>query len=215
MSRKSSKEVFFSLDIEADGPIPVRNSMLSLGAVAFDETGAEVGYWEANLAPLPGAAQDERTMRDFWNKNPEAWAYCTSNVQDPAVALPAFVQWVNSVGADKQKVAVAFPSGFDFTWIYMYLMMFGGQSPFSFSCIDIKSYVSAMRRAPYRDCSKRTWPARWFEPKLKHTHKAVDDAREQGLSFMKMRAENLSPSTDGIVYEIGLVSNNFWDSQKP
>ena len=33
------KEVFFSFDIEADGPYPGDYSMLSLGCVAFDKEG--------------------------------------------------------------------------------------------------------------------------------------------------------------------------------
>lgn len=207
-STLSSNEVFFSIDIETDGPVPLTNSILSLAVVAFDGSGAELDHWEANLFPLRGAVRDPVTMREFWDKNPEAWAYCNQAQDLAEEAMPKLLNWVNVTGAKKQKVAVCFPSGYDFTWVYTYLMTFCHESPFSFSCIDMKTYASALIKRPYRECGKKNWPKRWFDSKLKHTHKAIDDAREQGLTFLKMRAENLEGQA-----ALARVSKNFWDTQ--
>ena len=205
----SSNEIFFSIDMEADGPVPFTNSMLSLAVVAFEGNGTEIAQWECNLKPLAGAVQDPRTMTEFWAKNQEAWNYCNTNTVESSVAMPHLVDWVDSVGQGKQKVAVCFPAGYDFTWLYTYLMKFGGVSPFSFSCIDMKTYASALIKLPYRECGKKRWPRRWFDPKLPHTHKAVDDAREQGLAFLKMRAENLKGPQ-----AVEEVSKSFWAAGK-
>jgi hypothetical protein len=205
MSNK--EEVFFSIDIETDGPIPMRNSMLSFACVAFSEDGAVLGSFERNLKPLPGAAQDPKTMTEFWAKEPEAWAYCTSNTIEPEQAMHEFVQWIESIPAG-QRVAVCMPAGFDFTFVYVYLMAFVGQSPFSFSCIDMKTYVSAFRKQAYRHSSKKSWPSRWFDRDLPHTHKAIDDAIEQGLTFLKMRAENLFG-----IDAVTSVRSTFWNSR--
>ncbi len=200
-------EVFFSIDIETDGPIPIKNSMLSFACVAFSEEGSVLGSFERNLTPLPGAVQDERTMTEFWAKEPEAWNYCTTNTVDPARAMQDFVDWVKSIPGD-QRVAVCMPSGFDFTFMYVYMMYFVGESPFSFSCIDMKTYVSASRKQSYRHSGKRSWPSRWFDRDLPHTHKAIDDAIEQGLTFLKMRAENLYGRE-----AVSRVRANFWNSR--
>ena len=42
-------------DIEADGPIPGPHSMLSLGAVAINKDGNQLGEFEINFSPLKNA----------------------------------------------------------------------------------------------------------------------------------------------------------------
>src|SRR3989338_8838683 len=53
------KTLYVSIDIEADGPIPGRNSMLSLGTAVFDLQNADprvpIDLYETNLIPLPEA----------------------------------------------------------------------------------------------------------------------------------------------------------------
>ena len=66
-------ECYVSIDIEADGPVPGLNSMLSLGAAAFTGDGALVDTFSANLEALPEAHEDPKTMR-WWAEQPEAWA---------------------------------------------------------------------------------------------------------------------------------------------
>jgi hypothetical protein len=190
MTKSNKTETFFSIDIEADGPYPGDFSMLSFAAVAFGEEGI-LGSFETNLAPLEGAKQSPRTMKEFWAKEPVAWEYCTRNPQDPGVAMPRFVKWVNRIQGDL-KTAVCMPAGFDFMFMYWYMKKFAGESPFSFSCIDMKTYAMAFRRKPYRYSGKGSWPGRWFVRSLPHTHKAIDDALEQGMSFMLMRQDRLS-----------------------
>jgi hypothetical protein len=97
------------------------------------------------------------------------------------------VDWVNSFGG--KVVCVGYPATFDFLFIYWYTVFFRFESPFSFSALDIKSYVSAVLKKPYRESTKRNMPNRWF-PKQKHTHVAVDDAVEQGALFMNILLEH-------------------------
>jgi len=76
-------------------------------------------------------------------------------------------------------------------FVYWYLMRFAGESPFSHSALDIKTFAMAMLRLPYRNSTKRNMPRRWKED-LAHTHVALDDAIEQGRIFCTMLAENRS-----------------------
>ncbi len=185
----SKEELFFSADIETDGPVPGPYSMLSFGVVALTQAGQELGAFEANLKTLPDAGQDPDTM-DFWAQNSNAWEACRKDCVDPAEAMLNFVNWVDKICGNKyQPVMVCMPAGFDFLFLYWYMKNFAGRSPFSFSCIDMKTYAMAMRSTPYRQSSKRFWPKRWFS-NLPHTHVAVDDAREQGLTFINMLQEN-------------------------
>jgi hypothetical protein len=72
------------------------------------------------------------------------------------------------------------------------MIRFAGESPFSHSALDIKTYAMAMLKTGYRDSTKRSMPKHWFD-KFPHTHCALDDAIEQGALFCNMLKENLKP----------------------
>jgi hypothetical protein len=76
-------------------------------------------------------------------------------------------------------------------FVYWYLIRFAGESPFSFSALDIKTYAMALLKKGYRQAVKRNMPRSWFDD-LPHTHCALDDAIEQGALFCNMLAANLA-----------------------
>jgi hypothetical protein len=179
-------EVYVSTDVETDGPIPGPNSMLSFASAAYLADKTLVGTFSANLETLPGATGDPVTMA-WWDQHREAWAAARSDPEDPTVAMRRYVRWLK--GLPGRPVFVAYPAGFDFLFVYWYLIRFAGESPFSFSALDIKTYAMAMLRGEYREAVKRNMPRRWFDEK-EHTHQALDDAIEQGALFCNMLAEN-------------------------
>jgi DNA polymerase III alpha subunit (gram-positive type) len=178
-------EVYISMDVETDGPIPGEYSMLNMGAAAFMEGSFEpVSTFNVNLKPLVGAKQHPGTM-DWWKSPAQIAAYVeiTKNQQDPATAMDQFVTWLAKLNG--KPVFVGYPAGFDFTFVYWYLVKFTGFSPFSFSGVDIKTYAMAMLKKGYRDSSKKAFRWEW-KSQRKHTHIGVDDAIEQGETFMRM-----------------------------
>lgn len=179
-------EIYVSTDIESDGPIPGPHSMLSFASAAYLADKTLVSTFSANLETLPGAKGDPRTM-EWWQTQPEAWQACRQDLQAPEVALPLYVDWLKSLPG--RPVFVGYPAGFDFTFIYWYLVRFTGSSPFSHSAIDIKTYAMALLKSEYRSLSKQKMPRHWFD-ELPHTHVALDDALEQGALFCNMLAHN-------------------------
>ena len=102
--------------------------------------------------------------------------------------MPSYRAWLEALPA--RPVFVAYPAGFDFTFVYWYLIRFAGKSPFSHSALDIKTYAMSLLRKDYRASVKRNMPKRWFSGR-QHTHVALDDAIEQGELFCRMLAENV------------------------
>ncbi|NHZ66231.1 exonuclease [Massilia genomosp. 1] len=182
------QEIYISTDVETDGPIPGPHSMLSIGSAAYLADKTCVATFSANLACLPEAAAHPATAA-WWLTQPEAWAACRANLEAPQAAMQRYLAWVKSLPG--KPVFVAFPAGFDFLFVYWYLIRFAGESPFSHSALDIKSYAMAVLKRPYRDSTKRNMPEHWFDP-LPHTHVALDDAIEQGAMFCNMLADNLA-----------------------
>jgi hypothetical protein len=186
------QELFFSIDVEANGEIPGSFSMLSFGCAVFNAAGDLLDTFSANLETLPNAKASPDTMA-WWSKNQAAYDATRTNLQQPEQAMQKFVDWVNSF--DCKPVCVAYPAGFDFSWIYWYIIHFlgAGKSPFSFSCLDIKSFAMAVLKCNYRDATKKNMPKEWF-PKSKHTHIAVEDSIEQGELFINiLKYNNKSP----------------------
>ena len=179
-------EIYVSTDVEADGPIPGPHSMLSFGSAAFTPEGVLHSTFSANLALLDGAQGHPETMA-WWQKNQAAWEATRSDLQPPSGAMVKYVGWLKSLPG--QPVFVAYPAAYDFLFVYWYLMKFAGESPFSHSALDIKTFAMALLRRPFRESTKRNMPKRWF-PASPHTHVALDDAIEQGHLFCNMLAEH-------------------------
>jgi len=181
------QEIYVSTDVETDGPIPGPHSMLSFGSAAYTASKKLVGTFEANLETLPDAKGDPDTMR-WWDSQPQAWTAHRQNLVSPERAMKDYVDWVKKLPGI--PVFVGYPAGFDFLFIYYYLIYFTGNSPFSFSAVDIKTFAMATLGTDYRQSTKKNMPKAWFDKGLPHTHKALDDAIEQGALFCNMLAAN-------------------------
>lgn len=189
MQSGSESEIYFSADIETDGPYPGRYSMLSFGLVAVATyDGAEV----RRLDPRAHAA--------YWELKPESESFepeaLAVNGLDrdrlhrtgmPAEeAMLSAAKWVREVARDKQPVLVAYPVAFDWLFLHWYFMNFCGESPFGHgSCIDIRSLYAGATGSTFKRSSKRHVPSR-LQPLAAHTHHALDDAIEQGQLFLNI-----------------------------
>jgi hypothetical protein len=136
-------DVFFSADVEADGPIPGEYSMLSFGlAVAgrFDGTSFE--------GCDPGEATFYRELRPISDRvDREALAVSGLGRDklarvgtEPSEAMRAAAMWISAHAAAARPVLVAYPLGFDWMFMHWYFVRFHGSSPFGFSsALDMKT----------------------------------------------------------------------------
>lgn len=192
------KEIYVSIDIEADGRIPGFNNMLSFGAAVFDLTAKNprtpVSTFEANLELVPGCTGDKDTM-EWWATQPEAWAAHRKNLQRPEEVMPKFVDWLQKLPGS--PVVVGFPITYDFMFLYWYMMRYGGaegktmaecnmRSPFSHSGVDIKTAAWLTLGGRFRDSTKKNWPRLWSEGAPRHDHTALQDAIGQGVQFVNI-----------------------------
>jgi len=185
-------EIYVSTDVETDGPIPGTNSMLSIGSAAYLADKTLIGTFSANLQPLPGARQDPKTM-EWWSQQPAAWEACRRDPQPPEKVMKEYVGWLKTLPGE--PVFVAYPAGFDFMYVYWYLIQFANESPFSFAALDIKTMAMLLLQKPFGEINKAIMPSRWFDSS-RHSHIALDDAIDQGTLFCNMLAEarRLPPS---------------------
>lgn len=233
-ARTARPSLYISVDVEADGPVPGPYSMISFGAaVAGRQDGAS--YTAAD----PERQTFYRELRPISEEYvPEALAVSgldrdrlVREGADPATAMDEFRTWVREVSAEAgaQPVMCGYPAPFDWTFLYWYLMRFGGDSPFGHSgCLDMKTLYATKARVPLRAAVKGRMP-RELLSRRRHTHHALDDAVEQAelmsnlmlwtppaadpaaepsprithLSWGRIEAEGLAPGKDFRLYPGG------------
>lgn len=190
-------EIYISVDIEADGPIPGPYSMSSFGMTVAGIRDA------SDLIDLPTASAEATVPLDFYaelkpisdNFVPEAAAISgldrdalISDGKTPEEAMQEAARWVQALGShyNARPVFVAWPLSYDWLWMYWYFMQYNGSSPFGHSsALDIKTLWATRQNIELRKVGKRGLPPE-IRSKSPHTHNALDDAREQGETFWNM-----------------------------
>lgn len=183
-------DVYFSADIETDGPIPGPFSMLSFALVY-------AGSFDGNRLIRP-----ERYDRTFYRElkpisdefEQEALAVNGLDREslkitgsDPQAAINEAVDWIAEVAKGASPVLVAFPLSFDWSWLYWYFVKFARNgSPFGHSrCFDIKTALALRTGRTIANSGKSQLPIE-MRSEYEHTHNALDDAREQAEIFAKV-----------------------------
>ncbi len=142
-------EIYVSTDVEADGPIPGPHSMLSFASAAYPRR-QDAGR---HLRGQPRhAARAPRATRRRWRggrRSPRRGPPAATNPRDPADVMPEYVAWLKALPG--KPVFVGYPAAYDFMFVYWYLIRFAGESPFSHSALDIKTYAMALLGTEYRD----------------------------------------------------------------
>lgn len=185
--RALKKEIYISVDIEADGPIPGKEdySMLSLGACEVykpennfyvELKPISVNYRESCLEAIRPTGLDR-------NK-------CIASGSDPIEAMVSFENWIfKTSGNNGAPVFSAFNATFDWMFTHWYFEHFLGRDPFGISGWDIKAYyLGVVKKLRWSDSRKSKIQKRFLSNKP-HTHNALDDAIEQADIFRKLRDE--------------------------
>src|SRR5215469_4070759 len=121
MNRHGSADMYFSADVETDGPIPGPFSMLSFALVCvgtFDGHKFDTNilkerrhcYFE--LSPISKNFQEEALRVNGLDRQ-----RLVREGTDPAFAMTAAANWVTEMSGDCRPVLVAYPLSFDWSWL--------------------------------------------------------------------------------------------------
>lgn len=191
MDASVSTDVYFSADVETDGPIPGPYSMLSFALVP-------AGRFDGERYVAPEDYRDRfyvelRPISESFE--PEAMAVngldrgrLAREGREPGEAMRAAADWVRARCTDGEPILVAYPLGFDWSFIHWYFVRFAGSSPFRHSsAFDLKTAVSVSERVPISRSGRSRLPASLMADH-EHTHHAADDAVAQAEIFAKVMA---------------------------
>jgi hypothetical protein len=187
-----SADLYISVDVEADGPIPGPYSMLSVAfavAGSFDgvdyqpaDVGEEVFYRE--LQPISDQYDPEALAVSGLDRD-----RLELEGADPADAMNAAGDWIRSIRRRRRPVLVGYPLVFDWMFTQWYFERFAVRgSPFGFSAgLDMKTMYAVKANATVSASTKSRMPAQLLSS-LPHSHQALDDAVEQADMFNRLWA---------------------------
>ena len=180
-------DVYFSADVETDGPIPGPYSMLSFALVY-------AGRFDGNEFKRPKSLQENfyRELRPI-SKNFQVEALQVNGLdrdrlcregEAPEKAIDEAYEWITGIAGGAKPVLVAYPLSFDWAWLYWYFVQFSTKgSPFNHSlCFDMKTAYAVKASVPISEAGRSKILPQLL-PNRRHTHHALDDATEQAEIF--------------------------------
>lgn len=185
-----SVDVYFSADVETDGPIPGPFSMLSFALVPagrYDgETFRRVESYDdifyRELRPISDDFQPEALKVNGLDRD-----RLSREGARPEQAMTEAADWVRRLAGDSRPILVAYPMSFDWTWLYWYFVRFAkGGSPFDHSgCFDLKTAFAVKAGRTVAE-SGRTRLLPELRSERPHSHHALSDAIEQAEIFANL-----------------------------
>ena len=184
---QKTPDIYFSADVETDGPIPGPFSMLSLGLVyagSFDgqhfrrPKDYAVNFYK-ELKPISEHFEPAALKVNGLDRN--RLLLNGANAED---AMTQAAEWIKSIAGSGKPVLVAYPLSFDWSWLYWYFVRFSRiGSPFNHSqCFDIKTALAVKAHQPIGE-SGRSRLNPFLGVDRQHTHNALEDAIEQAEIF--------------------------------
>lgn len=183
-------DVYFSADVETDGPIPGPFSMLSFALVyagrfdghTFDRPSAYDQTFYRELEPISEEFQEEALRINGLDRDK-----LVHEGDDPVDVMSEAAEWVRRIAGPDRPVLVAYPLSFDWTWLYWYFVRFSATgSPFNHSsCYDLKTAFAVKGNQPIAMSGRKNLLSQ-LRPRRAHTHHALDDAKEQAKIFSQV-----------------------------
>lgn len=175
----NEQEIYFSVDIEASGPIPGEYSMLSLGACLV---GAVDHTFYAELRPISDQfvpAALEVTGFDLRE--------LSARGQQPITVMQNLLDWVAVESHGVSPVFVGFNAGFDWSFVNWYFHKFLGKNPFGVAPLDIKAYYMGLTGCSWDETRSSMLPESLKPSRTgKMRHNALSDAIYQAGIFRRM-----------------------------
>lgn len=163
---------FFIVDVEADGLIPYKYSMLSIGAVKVLKNLDECPTFYTTLKPIS----------DNWNEKSLAITGFTReetlSFRDPKEAMQDFSEWIKNNNKNGRPIFISDNNGFDFAWVNWYFHYFLNDNPFGWSSRRIGDFYSGLTK---------DWYGTWKHlRKIEHNHNALQDALANTSAFLEI-----------------------------
>ncbi len=161
--------MYIMVDVEADGPIPGKYSMIELGAVAV-EPGLN-RLFHAKLRPISDEYVPEALAITGYTREQ------TLQFDEPIRAMTDFENWIRSVDPER-PMFISDNNGFDWMFVCWYFHKILGRNPFGHSSQNLNSL--------YKGLTRNLFGSFKHLRKTPHDHKPVNDAKGNAEALLAM-----------------------------
>jgi hypothetical protein len=164
---------YIVVDVESDGPIPYRYSMVCFGAVVVEPSLSKTFY--GKLKPISEQYNPEAlSISGFTRKDHEGF-------DNPEQVMEAFANWL-SLNSKGRPIFISDNPAFDWQWINWYFHTYLGKNPFGFSARRIGDLYCGMKmdvglNAEWKKLYRKTV----------HDHNPVNDAIGNAEALLAMK----------------------------
>ncbi|MCB1711175.1 MAG: hypothetical protein KDH96_01455 [Candidatus Riesia sp.] len=153
---------YFIVDVESDGAILGRNSMVCFGAVLLDKEGNLDKTFYGQTAPISKEFDPEAlAVSGFSREEHELF-------EDPKLVMTGFADWIE-LNTKGRAVLVSDNNGYDASWINWYFHTYYGDNPFGWSSRRIGDMFAGFMNDPFYKWKKHRGTV--------HDHNPVNDAK--------------------------------------
>lgn len=168
---------YIVVDVESDGPIPHKYSMVCFGAVVLEPSLSKTFY--GRVKPISGTyIADALAVSGFTRQHHEAFA-------DPKEVMELFDQWL-SQNSKGRPIFISDNPAFDWQWINWYFHTFIGKNPFGFSARRIGDLYCGMKM----DAGVNAEWKKLFRI-TNHDHNPINDAKGNAEALLAMKKMGL------------------------
>ncbi len=166
------------VDVESDGPIPNKYSMVCFGAVVVEPSLSKTFYgrtkpisklWVPEALAVSGFSREEH-----------------EKFGDPKAVMEDFARWVQFISVGK-PIFISDNPAYDWQFINYYFHYYIGSNPFGYSARRIGDLYCGMVKDGF---------ARWKHlRKTRHDHNPVNDAKGNAEALLQMKEMGLKIPT--------------------
>lgn len=163
---------YIVVDVEADGAIPPRYSMVCFGAVIVEPTLTKTFYGKTK--PISNEwVVDALAVSGFSRKDHEAF-------NEPKQVMENFADWI-AKNSNGKPTFISDNPAFDWQWINYYFHTYLGKNPFGFSARRIGDLYCGMKM----DTGLNSEWKKLYR-KTTHDHNPVNDAKGNAEALLAM-----------------------------
>jgi len=171
------------VDVESDGPIPNKYSMVCFGAVILESSLNKTFY--GKVKPVSQAWEPEAlAVSGFTRDDHEAF-------DDPQEVMNSFSEWLKT-NVKGRPIFISDNLAYDWQWINYYFHYFGNGNPFGFSGRRIGDLYCGMKMDTGLN---QEWKKKYR--KTSHDHNPVNDAIGNAEALLEMKKMGLKIPSNG------------------
>ena len=165
---------YISVDVEADGEIPGKYSMVCFGATIVEPSLSKTFYGKT------------RPISDLWI--PEALSVSGFSREDhlefddPKEVMLEFEKWIQENSKGK-PIFISDNNGFDWQWINYYFHFYLGRNIFGWSSRRLADLICGFEKNTF-------FKWKWMRD-TEHTHNPVDDSKGNAEVLLKYKEKGL------------------------